>query len=232
MDNNTIQNQETLVHHLENEYGYDTTQGGDILFIPYSTKDKWCKKYPIAMPSYVMNEVGDIIVNVVALSVAATTEERYGTKNTTGRGVRKQKVLRGPNALCGHSNLPNAERDELHIAIYDYITWLRDTLIEADANPSDTQKKKTKKRKKAVVSTDNDDNNVVGDEANDDDNVCGEMKASIEEGNADEENVNDSAKKKKTKQTTTWLTASREVGVNISKLTTVMNAFVATFPVV
>jgi hypothetical protein len=219
MANNTIHNQETILHHLENEYGYDTTRGDDILFVPYSTKDKWCTKYPIAMPSLVMNEVGDIVN--VALAVAA--EEGHVTNS--GR-VRKRKVLRGPNALRGHSNLPDAERDELHIAMYDYLTWLRDKLVEADANPPDTKKKKKNKKRKKADTTGNDDN--VGDKGEGDD-FGGEMKASVEEGNADE-NVNDSAMKKK--KQTTRLTASREAGVNIIKLKTVMNAFEATFPVV
>ena len=216
MANNTVHNQETILRHLENEYGYDTTRGDDILFVPYSTKDKWCTKYPIAMPSLVMNEVGDIVN--VALAVAA----KEGHVTNSGR-VRKRKVLRGPNALRGHSNLPDAERDELHIAMYDYLTWLRDKLVEADANPPDT--KKNKKRKKADT-TGNDDN--VGDEGEGDD-FGGEMKASVEVGNADE-NVNDSTMMKK--KQTTRPTASREAGVNIIKLKTVMNAFEATFSVV
>ncbi|KAL9186683.1 hypothetical protein ACHAXT_005921 [Thalassiosira profunda] len=121
--------------HLE-AHGFDRANG--ITFVPYSTKRNWLECYPHAEPALECGEDGKVVVylnqrpypnGLGELETMASMDE--GKKSAVAEGKKeaapkekKRKARTSVNMLHDSALLPDAERDELHIEIYNYLSWL------------------------------------------------------------------------------------------------------------
>ncbi|KAL9189369.1 hypothetical protein ACHAXT_009044 [Thalassiosira profunda] len=109
-------------------------------FIPYSSRRAWAERYPVAFPHVHCGEGGvptgcpyygggggggDVRA---ALQMAAAVPGGVpvgvpdaAMTGAAGRGRKKKKISLG-------AHLANDERDELHVEMHRYLTWLRSTL--------------------------------------------------------------------------------------------------------
>ena len=145
---------EAAIKHLEKS-GFDRSDG--IVFIPYSTKQNWVDRYPHAAPALETTESGEIVVylnwrpypnGLSELGRGADDASQQPTLNeaTTAsadtnieddakiddcapaKKKRKHSRRRTLNIMQDKSLLPDAERDELHVEIYNYFSWLHEKL--------------------------------------------------------------------------------------------------------
>jgi len=135
---------EAAVVHLEKN-GFDREDG--IVFIPYSTQRNWQDRYPHAEPALVVDEMGKCTVHMTkrpypnglgrlsneggSVAPAFSVESFDLASGDAADGAKtKSKKRKYPsrkaivNMLQDESFIPDAERDELHIEIYNYMKWL------------------------------------------------------------------------------------------------------------
>ena len=72
------------------------------VFVPYSTRDNWNRRYPQA----------PILID--------------------DGGVKKRRGATRANIFCDGSLVNDAERNELHVEIYNYLKWLYERLAEIE----------------------------------------------------------------------------------------------------
>ncbi|KAL7553875.1 hypothetical protein ACHAWF_017210 [Thalassiosira exigua] len=120
---------DSAVYHLIN-HGFDCSDG--VVFIPYSTKRNWVDRYPHAAPSLERDSDGEVVLylnwrpypnGLGELGVSAARDDF--TSNMHGKR-KKQKEQSG--ILRRKCYISDAERDELHIEIYNYLKWFHGEL--------------------------------------------------------------------------------------------------------
>ena len=134
---------DAALKHLQ-ENAYDCSNG--LTFIPYSTKRNWTLRYPHAAPALECDGDGKVTVymnyrpypnGLGELGEAAPLEYHPPTMRIEKKRKNKAKN-KNRNLLQDKAFLPDAERDELHIEIYKYFSWLYFKL-------SDVQKRRAAK---------------------------------------------------------------------------------------
>eukprot|EP00571_Detonula_confervacea_P011465 CAMPEP_0172304340 /NCGR_PEP_ID=MMETSP1058-20130122/5760_1 /TAXON_ID=83371 /ORGANISM="Detonula confervacea, Strain CCMP 353" /LENGTH=560 /DNA_ID=CAMNT_0013015529 /DNA_START=54 /DNA_END=1733 /DNA_ORIENTATION=+ len=171
-------------------FGFDRSHG--IVFIPYSTKRNWLDRYPHAAPALETTEHGKIVVYLnsrpypnglgemgggddagqqpAAMAVSADTKMDDQDAPMPSEKKRKRKSSQRLNIVQDNSLLPNAERDELHIEIYNYLSWLHDKLADierkaeaeaAEAAAEAEAKAVTLSSEEEVISRNEDDNKAA-----------------------------------------------------------------------
>lgn len=156
---------ESALSHLE-KHGFDRTHG--IVFIPYSTKRNWLDRYPHAAPALEANEEGKVTVylnwrpypnglgelgedggpSAAVARAAASASENKDEENddddeeitpTKTKNPKKRKSMsRTLNMLQDNTFLPDPQRDELHIEIYNYLSWLHGKLADIEKKAAAT----------------------------------------------------------------------------------------------
>ena len=134
---------ESAIQHLEQNGNFNRQQ--NIVFIPYSNKQNWINVYPHASPSMEVDGAGKVIVylnyrpypnGLSELPISSSVGGVVG--GGSGLDVKpsatKKKRTSKKNILNNSSYLPDAERDELHIEIYNYMNWLHAKLAEIESN--------------------------------------------------------------------------------------------------
>jgi len=145
---------EAAIKHLE-KFDFDRSDG--IVFIPYSTKRNWLDHYPHAAPALETTESGEIVVYLnwrpypnglselgkgagdasqqPTLNEATTASADTNIADDTNindcvpaKKKRKHSRRKTLNIMQDKSLLPDAERDELHVEIYNYMSWLHEKL--------------------------------------------------------------------------------------------------------
>ncbi|KAL7548527.1 hypothetical protein ACHAWF_011812, partial [Thalassiosira exigua] len=127
---------ESVLTHLEGRgFGRD-----DAVFVPYSAKGNWTRRYPHAAPCLECTEGGEIVVYLnyrphpnglgelggdEPEPEAAATDDGNGARDREGRNFAKRR--KKPPTAAG-ALLTGPERDELHVEIYAYFHWLRGLL--------------------------------------------------------------------------------------------------------
>jgi len=132
---------ESAIQHLEQNGNFNRQQ--NIVFIPYSNKQNWINVYPHASPSMEVDGAGKVIVYLNyrpypnGLSELPVSSSVGGVGGGSGLDVKpsatKKKRTSKKNILNNSSYLPDAERDELHIEIYNYMNWLHGKLAEIES---------------------------------------------------------------------------------------------------
>mmetsp|Transcript_18625 Transcript_18625/g.44835 ORF Transcript_18625/g.44835 Transcript_18625/m.44835 type:complete len:738 (-) Transcript_18625:209-2422(-) len=114
-----------------------------IVFIPYSTKRNWMARYPDAHPELECNEngkCGAVIKSCPSGPVEHDdgdgANEYFEVVSNKKKGSKKRKKpsrrTRAPNMLRDDSFMPDAERDELHVEIFNYLSWLHAKLADLE----------------------------------------------------------------------------------------------------
>ena len=144
---------EAALSHLENR-GFNVRAGaaGNVCeFLPFSSRENWEKSHPHAILTAEVDREGRVSsynpLQGAAASAAIAAADRAaarmasavggdgsndddgegGDENMSGsrkRGSNKRKRTDG-NVVRDRSCLNDAERDELHVEIYNYLSWLR-----------------------------------------------------------------------------------------------------------
>ena len=118
------------------------------VFLPYSTKRNWVRKYPHAAPAMDLNKEGETVVylnwrpfpNALGYVPEGTSRRERGNDDDdlTYPQLKRSKISHRKKRKCGMEEtqtalLTNAERDVLHVEIYEYFRWLKDALGEMEA---------------------------------------------------------------------------------------------------
>ncbi|KAL7552085.1 hypothetical protein ACHAWF_015301 [Thalassiosira exigua] len=122
---------ESVLARLERD-GFDDAAGGDAVFVPYSSKRNWRDRYPHAAPTLECKEDGAIheLPNNFSSQECALGER--GAVDS----VEEEALSEGNPAPEEEDSEPNspiytaAERDQLHVEIYDYLSWMHEDLAE------------------------------------------------------------------------------------------------------
>lgn len=132
---------ESAIQHLEQNGNFNRQH--NIVFIPYSNKQNWINVYPHASPSMEVDGTGKVIVYLNyrpypnGLSELPVSSSVGGGMVGGGLDVKpsatKKKRTSKKNILNNSSYMPDAERDELHIEIYNYMNWLHGKLAEIES---------------------------------------------------------------------------------------------------
>ena len=152
---NTL-NIDAAFHKLASE-GYDRQR--DVVFIPYTSLDNWIGRYPHAAPGYVCEGDGDVVPyddgsddeaeeggGAASQRKSKKKKKKWGEKPTPTEkaAIREEKARQrryqkraNTNMLNDRTCIPDIERDELHIEIYNYLSWLHDRLSELDEGDGD-----------------------------------------------------------------------------------------------
>lgn len=134
--------------HLE-ERGFDRRRDDDCtVFVPYSSRKNWEDRYPQAVPDLECTEDGKVeaIERLGSSSAAAATNDGEegaldaaagdAADGDSGRGndarKRRKSRSRATNMVQDGSCISDAERDELHVEIYKYLSWLHGRLSELE----------------------------------------------------------------------------------------------------
>ena len=150
---------ESTIKHLES-HGINRSE--NIVFIPYSTKTNWINTYPHASPALECNENGKVVVylnyrpypnglgelgssdgtsgdgcSTGVVGEGGATATATGEDDDTKQPAKKEKKKRvyksrAVNMLKDNTYMPDAERDELHIEIYNYLSWLHGKLEDIE----------------------------------------------------------------------------------------------------
>jgi len=138
---------DSALSHLE-RFGFARS---DVVFVPYSTRSNWCERYPVAYPHILCDGDGrcfgapywsgggDAYTSAgtgaaagpgqIAVTADGLVAPSSGPRSArSGRGFGPRRTRR----MIPNSNLPQEERDVLHVEMYRYLTWLRRTLDAAD----------------------------------------------------------------------------------------------------
>ena len=125
--------------------------GGNVQFIPYSSRRSWIEHYPMAFPHVHCNELGVVTgfpyfsgnsgsggVGGVSGGIDGTAYGRMlmannaasagGVASAGGGETPSSKRGRKKKKIFSTAHLGNAERDELHIEMYKYLQWLSNNL--------------------------------------------------------------------------------------------------------
>lgn len=123
----------------------------DVVFVPYSTRSNWCERYPLAYPHILCDGDGrcsgapywsgggGAYASAAAVPAAAgpgqiaVTADGLVAPSSGGARPRGRALgARRARRMIPNSNLPQEERDVLHVEVYRYLTWLQRTLDAAD----------------------------------------------------------------------------------------------------
>ena len=120
---NNISNPNTTnnVSDYLNKYGYKTSS---YKFIPYTTKESWITKYPQCNINFDVDTNGVVVGNTdweVEQMTDQNKKSMLSSKKKPPRGKAQPKLL--PSSI-----LPNKQRSELHLEIYNYFNWLHSQL--------------------------------------------------------------------------------------------------------
>ncbi|KAL7438389.1 hypothetical protein ACHAXH_007609, partial [Discostella pseudostelligera] len=116
-------------------------------FIPYSSHQQWIARYPHAIPIVECDMDGKLRVHAHSSAGASTTttsttsHEMRSASDLMNKQSKKRKVANNKKSkskpspkLLSNGCLPNMERDELHIMIHQYFTWLHDELVTMETH--------------------------------------------------------------------------------------------------
>eukprot|EP00581_Thalassiosira_minuscula_P027810 CAMPEP_0183752550 /NCGR_PEP_ID=MMETSP0739-20130205/2418_1 /TAXON_ID=385413 /ORGANISM="Thalassiosira miniscula, Strain CCMP1093" /LENGTH=367 /DNA_ID=CAMNT_0025988931 /DNA_START=144 /DNA_END=1243 /DNA_ORIENTATION=- len=247
---------ELAMSHLE-QNGFDDEDS--IVFIPYSNQRNWLDRYPHAEPALAVDETGKCIIHThkrpypnglgrLDDNSSYYSKKRKNDCNDGNNGsvatadscvdsssiameveYRSRKRVR-TNMLQDTSFLPDLERDELHIEIYNYLKWLHVKLsaLEKKAVEAEQQRQWEKEAEELIM-----DSSDAAD--------LSDAKHSIDGGDDvvnDEENEgNDSTtthknKHAKKKQPPAPVLLKQSTGVDLSELQCALDKLVPTFAVV
>lgn len=107
-------------HEYLNNYGFE-----NIVFIPYSSKTAWVKRYPSAPICIDIDERGNCV---------GSPDGKMRTSSSSA--YQQSKPFTKKKKLFGNATLSHTERDCLHIQIYIYFMWLNKELekLEREEN--------------------------------------------------------------------------------------------------
>ena len=91
--------------------------------MPYSNERNWTERYLHAAPAFECTQYG-ASVRAGGLS----SKNASGPSATVDNRNKKRKPGRANHIVRDRSCLPDAERDELHLKIYNHLSWLRSKL--------------------------------------------------------------------------------------------------------
>ncbi|KAL7536837.1 hypothetical protein ACHAWF_015139 [Thalassiosira exigua] len=138
----------SVLSHMEG-FGFDPAE---VSFVPYSARGEWVRKYPLAFPHVHCDERGTVfghpyfspaavergsvyvegshaaggLSSAIKLELLGGGDVDLATENTPQKGKPGRKRKKS----LPHARLPNDDRDELHVEIYRYLTWLRGGVAE------------------------------------------------------------------------------------------------------
>jgi len=209
-----------------------------IVFVPYSTKRNWVGRYPHAEPALECTEDGRCVVHLDRRPYPNALGEldRSGDDDADVRGKSKddgngdaaaavaaaEKRQRRKyyhralnNMFQDKSYIPDAERDELHVKIYNYFSWLHAKVSELE------------RRREAASASDGANNNADAEAAEfagviDDDN--GNKNAESEAAEVDDEIRNKKAPERDR--------AKKNTGVNVTELQGLLGKMESTFLII
>jgi len=130
---------ESAIQHLEQNGNFNRQH--NIVFIPYSNKQNWINVYPHASPSMEVDGAGKVIVylnyrpypnGLSELPISSSVGGIGGGLDVKPSATKKKRTSK-KNILNNSSYMPDAERDELHIEIYNYMNWLHGKLAEIES---------------------------------------------------------------------------------------------------
>ncbi|KAL7547847.1 hypothetical protein ACHAWF_011117 [Thalassiosira exigua] len=117
---------EQVLEHLETR-GFDVSRNA--VFVPYSTQRNWIDRYPHAVPALECGEDGNLVVHINNRPYPNGLGRLASPSSAAGAGGFVRGANAGPQSVWGEGAcLADAERDELHVEIYDYVSWLKDRI--------------------------------------------------------------------------------------------------------
>jgi hypothetical protein len=124
---------ENAIGHLH-KYGFARS---NIVFIPYSSKKNWCRRYPHAVPHVECDEAGNVkgypfLYHDVDNLGEVSMEERRAEGAASGERASRKKINRKLPKLFKEGELFDSEREELHKEIYSYFIWLEKQMHEME----------------------------------------------------------------------------------------------------
>jgi len=177
---------EEAIEHLEKNGGFDRNLG--IVFIPYSTKKNWLARYPHTSISIECTGIGKVVVDSI---------DSLGPLGSTNANDDNGDSDKTSSALC------EAEREELHIQIYNYFSWLHEQILDSEKNATpDVESDDVKMGESDDVKMVSLDDNEKGTEANN--NTTGSVDGNVKDATGSVgENKKESKKETESTNTST-----------------------------
>ena len=122
------------VGYLQNR-GY---RSSSMKFIPYSSKSSWVARYPHAIPHLECSVSGTITGSLPEHDDKDAGQSKSKKKMSAAAKKKAEKSANKKSApkLVSRGNLTDLERDELHIELYNYFSFLKDELTLLETNTS------------------------------------------------------------------------------------------------
>ena len=121
-----LQTTHNVIDYL-NKYGYKSSS---FKFIPYSNKQSWINKYPQCNVTFDVDTNGNVVGNTDW--EVEQLNDLNEKKNMLSSSKKKKSPRKSQPKLLPSSILPNKQRSELHLEIYNYFNWLHNELQDME----------------------------------------------------------------------------------------------------